>query len=159
MTCAVFVRFGSDCFKSCPDPTYSVDETMTCVSCEDKHCVNCDQSQCYWCQEGFYVFGDLVFFCMIYFCVSFCWTSVCLQTASVWTTVNPGSSWIRRVRTASRVTEPVEPAEGLATTTATPAKRGSCWRTGSVWSPVSWRSAPTHSSGTVRTASRLQAFF
>lgn len=52
------VRLGSDCYHSCPDRTYSVDDTMVCAPCEDKNCVICDPSQCYFCEEGFYVFGN-----------------------------------------------------------------------------------------------------
>ncbi len=53
------VRLGTDCHQSCPDRTYSVKETMVCAPCDDKHCDICDQSQCYWCNEGFYVFGNI----------------------------------------------------------------------------------------------------
>lgn len=53
----VSVRFGKDCHSSCPDRTYNVDETMTCVPCVDAQCLNCDPSQCYWCEEGSYVLG------------------------------------------------------------------------------------------------------
>ena len=52
------VRLGSDCHQSCPDRTYSVDDTMVCAPCEDKNCVICDPTQCYFCEEGFYVFGN-----------------------------------------------------------------------------------------------------
>uniref|UniRef100_A0A674NA07 Proprotein convertase subtilisin/kexin type 5b n=1 Tax=Takifugu rubripes TaxID=31033 RepID=A0A674NA07_TAKRU len=55
------VRFGTDCHRSCPDRTYSVDTTMTCAPCEDDKCVTCDPSQCYWCEDGFYALdGDCV---------------------------------------------------------------------------------------------------
>uniref|UniRef100_A0A671VLW9 Proprotein convertase subtilisin/kexin type 5b n=1 Tax=Sparus aurata TaxID=8175 RepID=A0A671VLW9_SPAAU len=47
------------CYHSCPDRTYSVDDTMVCAPCEDKNCVICDPSQCYFCEEGFYVFDGV----------------------------------------------------------------------------------------------------
>lgn len=50
-------RLGPDSDTSCPDRTYRVNITMTCVKCEDRHCSNCDQSQYYWCEQGFYVSG------------------------------------------------------------------------------------------------------
>lgn len=58
-TVLLSVRLGTDCHQSCPDRTYSVDDTMVCAPCEDKKCEICDQSQCYWCQEGLYVFGNV----------------------------------------------------------------------------------------------------
>ncbi|KAM7391946.1 hypothetical protein PAMP_022592 [Pampus punctatissimus] len=51
-----YYQLGTDCHQSCPDLTYSVDDSMVCAPCEDRRCVVCDQSQCYWCQQGFYVF-------------------------------------------------------------------------------------------------------
>ncbi|KAM8760711.1 proprotein convertase subtilisin/kexin type 5-like [Acanthopagrus schlegelii] len=51
-----YYQLGSDCHQSCPDRTYSVDDTMVCAPCEDKNCVICDPTQCYFCEEGFYVF-------------------------------------------------------------------------------------------------------
>uniref|UniRef100_A0A672HDG3 Proprotein convertase subtilisin/kexin type 5b n=1 Tax=Salarias fasciatus TaxID=181472 RepID=A0A672HDG3_SALFA len=48
-----------DCHVSCPDRTYSINETMQCSPCEDGHCEVCDQSQCYLCEEGFYVSGKI----------------------------------------------------------------------------------------------------
>uniref|UniRef100_A0A674DRX4 Proprotein convertase subtilisin/kexin type 5b n=1 Tax=Salmo trutta TaxID=8032 RepID=A0A674DRX4_SALTR len=50
-------ELGPDSDTSCPDRTYRVNITMTCVKCEDRHCSNCDQSQYYWCEQGFYVSG------------------------------------------------------------------------------------------------------
>ncbi|XP_062273839.1 proprotein convertase subtilisin/kexin type 5-like [Scomber scombrus] len=50
-----YYQFGTDCHQSCPDRTYSVDNTMVCAQCEDKQCVNCDHAQCYVCEDGFYV--------------------------------------------------------------------------------------------------------
>ncbi|KAM9360686.1 proprotein convertase subtilisin/kexin type 5-like [Symphorus nematophorus] len=49
-------QFGTDCHLSCPDRTYSVDDTMVCTPCEDTRCEICDESQCHWCEDGFYVF-------------------------------------------------------------------------------------------------------
>ncbi|CAB1321622.1 unnamed protein product [Coregonus sp. 'balchen'] len=45
------------CNKWLQSRTYRVNDTMTCVKCEDSHCSNCDQSQYYWC-EDFYVSGQ-----------------------------------------------------------------------------------------------------
>ncbi|KAA8592193.1 hypothetical protein FQN60_017648 [Etheostoma spectabile] len=50
-----YYQLGTDCHQSCPDQTYSENNTMICAPCEDKQCVICDQTQCYWCEEGFYV--------------------------------------------------------------------------------------------------------
>ncbi|KAJ0067867.1 hypothetical protein NL108_011448, partial [Boleophthalmus pectinirostris] len=52
-----YYQSGSDCHRSCPDRTYSLEETKRCAPCEDEHCLNCDQSECYWCESGFYVSG------------------------------------------------------------------------------------------------------
>ncbi|XP_030000063.1 proprotein convertase subtilisin/kexin type 5-like [Sphaeramia orbicularis] len=54
-----YYQLESDCYQSCPDQTYSVDEKMVCAPCEDKHCVNCDATQCYLCEEGFYVYDGV----------------------------------------------------------------------------------------------------
>ncbi|XP_061623990.1 proprotein convertase subtilisin/kexin type 5b isoform X1 [Phyllopteryx taeniolatus] len=51
-----FYQMFSDCYKSCPDGTIGVPESMTCAPCEDRRCTICDESQCYWCQPGFYLF-------------------------------------------------------------------------------------------------------
>ncbi|XP_051278441.1 proprotein convertase subtilisin/kexin type 5b isoform X2 [Dicentrarchus labrax] len=59
-----YYQLGTDCHHSCPDRTYSREDTMVCAPCEDKQCVNCDKSQCYWCEEGFYNFdGECVDHC------------------------------------------------------------------------------------------------
>ncbi|XP_078141236.1 proprotein convertase subtilisin/kexin type 5b isoform X1 [Centroberyx gerrardi] len=59
-----YYQFGTDCHHSCPDRTYSVNDSMVCARCADSHCVNCDPYQCYWCEEGFYVSdGDCVDHC------------------------------------------------------------------------------------------------
>uniref|UniRef100_A0AAV2MQD7 P/Homo B domain-containing protein n=1 Tax=Knipowitschia caucasica TaxID=637954 RepID=A0AAV2MQD7_KNICA len=50
-----YYQLGSDCHRSCPDGSFSLEEQKKCVPCEDKRCLNCDQNQCYWCKEGFYV--------------------------------------------------------------------------------------------------------
>lgn len=54
------VRFGTDCHRSCPDRSYSDDRKMVCLPCEDKKCEICDESQCYWCEDQFYVFGEVL---------------------------------------------------------------------------------------------------
>ncbi|XP_077377227.1 proprotein convertase subtilisin/kexin type 5b isoform X4 [Festucalex cinctus] len=53
-----FYKLDSDCYKSCPDGTIGVPDSMTCAPCEDRHCAICDESQCYWCQRGFYLFDN-----------------------------------------------------------------------------------------------------
>uniref|UniRef100_A0A3B4AJU9 P/Homo B domain-containing protein n=1 Tax=Periophthalmus magnuspinnatus TaxID=409849 RepID=A0A3B4AJU9_9GOBI len=45
------------CHRSCPDRTFSLEQTKQCAPCDDQHCLNCDQSECYWCEDGFYVSG------------------------------------------------------------------------------------------------------
>uniref|UniRef100_H3D124 Proprotein convertase subtilisin/kexin type 5b n=1 Tax=Tetraodon nigroviridis TaxID=99883 RepID=H3D124_TETNG len=50
-----YYQFGTDCHRSCPERTYSVDTNITCAPCEDAKCLTCDPSQCYWCEDGLYV--------------------------------------------------------------------------------------------------------
>ncbi|KAJ3604400.1 hypothetical protein NHX12_029141 [Muraenolepis orangiensis] len=50
-----YYKWGSDCYKFCPEGSLSVNGSMVCDRCEDHRCVNCDQNQCYWCEEGFYI--------------------------------------------------------------------------------------------------------
>ncbi|CAL8344486.1 unnamed protein product [Lota lota] len=50
-----YYKWGSDCYRFCPEGSFSVKDSMVCDHCEDQHCINCDQSQCYWCEEGFYI--------------------------------------------------------------------------------------------------------
>uniref|UniRef100_A0A667ZBY3 Growth factor receptor domain-containing protein n=1 Tax=Myripristis murdjan TaxID=586833 RepID=A0A667ZBY3_9TELE len=40
--CCVFLSFEDGCYKNCPVKTYSVEEDMSCVPC-DEHCVSCDE--------------------------------------------------------------------------------------------------------------------
>uniref|UniRef100_A0A3B4X2F5 SPC3 n=1 Tax=Seriola lalandi dorsalis TaxID=1841481 RepID=A0A3B4X2F5_SERLL len=41
-----FYNFQDGCYKNCPAKTYSVEEEMTCVPCDD-NCVSCDEHECY----------------------------------------------------------------------------------------------------------------
>lgn len=54
------VRLGPECHHSCPDRTYSVNDTMTCAPCEDEKCEICDHAQCYLCEDGFYILGNIL---------------------------------------------------------------------------------------------------
>uniref|UniRef100_A0AAV2IUA6 EGF-like domain-containing protein n=1 Tax=Knipowitschia caucasica TaxID=637954 RepID=A0AAV2IUA6_KNICA len=47
-------NFQDGCFKNCPAKTYSVEEEMTCVPC-DENCVSCDQHECYWCESDLFL--------------------------------------------------------------------------------------------------------
>ncbi|CAL8254264.1 unnamed protein product [Boreogadus saida] len=59
-----YYKWGSDCYRFCPERSFSVEDSMVCYPCEDQHCINCDQSQCYWCEEGFSILdGDCVDYC------------------------------------------------------------------------------------------------
>ncbi|XP_045923579.1 proprotein convertase subtilisin/kexin type 5-like [Micropterus dolomieu] len=49
-----FYNFQDGCYKNCPAKTYSVEEEMTCVACDD-NCVNCDEHECYWCETDFFL--------------------------------------------------------------------------------------------------------
>uniref|UniRef100_A0A3Q4GEQ2 Proprotein convertase subtilisin/kexin type 5-like n=1 Tax=Neolamprologus brichardi TaxID=32507 RepID=A0A3Q4GEQ2_NEOBR len=46
-----FYNFQDGCYKNCPAKTYSVEEEMTCVPCDD-NCVSCDEHECYWCEKA-----------------------------------------------------------------------------------------------------------
>lgn len=50
------VSFQDGCYKNCPAKTYSVDEDMTCVPC-DENCVSCDEHECYWCEADLFLSG------------------------------------------------------------------------------------------------------
>ncbi|XP_029372303.1 proprotein convertase subtilisin/kexin type 5 [Echeneis naucrates] len=49
-----FYNFQDGCYKSCPAKTYSVEEEMTCVPC-DNNCVSCDEHECYWCETDLFL--------------------------------------------------------------------------------------------------------
>ncbi|XP_057675882.1 proprotein convertase subtilisin/kexin type 5-like [Corythoichthys intestinalis] len=49
-----FYNFQDSCYKNCPAKTYSVDEEMTCIPC-DNNCVSCDQHECYWCETDLFL--------------------------------------------------------------------------------------------------------
>ncbi|KAM6984828.1 proprotein convertase subtilisin/kexin type 5 [Aplochiton taeniatus] len=49
-----FYKFLEGCYKNCPAKTYSVEEEMTCVPCDD-NCVSCDQHECYWCETDLFL--------------------------------------------------------------------------------------------------------
>lgn len=52
------VSFQDGCYKNCPAKTYSVEEEMTCVPCDD-NCVSCDEHECYWCESDLFLLGNL----------------------------------------------------------------------------------------------------
>ncbi|XP_044031068.1 proprotein convertase subtilisin/kexin type 5 [Siniperca chuatsi] len=49
-----FYNFQDGCYKNCPAKTYSVEEEMTCVPCDD-NCVSCDEHECYWCETDLFL--------------------------------------------------------------------------------------------------------
>ncbi|XP_068190180.1 proprotein convertase subtilisin/kexin type 5 [Antennarius striatus] len=49
-----FYSFQDGCYKNCPAKTYSVEEEMTCIPCDDT-CVSCDQHECYWCETDLFL--------------------------------------------------------------------------------------------------------
>uniref|UniRef100_A0A8D3DF75 SPC3 n=1 Tax=Scophthalmus maximus TaxID=52904 RepID=A0A8D3DF75_SCOMX len=48
------ISFQDGCYKNCPAKTYSVEEEMTCVPCDDS-CVSCDEHECYWCETDLFL--------------------------------------------------------------------------------------------------------
>ncbi|KAM4528249.1 proprotein convertase subtilisin/kexin type 5 [Odontesthes bonariensis] len=58
-----FYNFQDGCYKNCPAKTYSVEEEMTCVPCDD-NCVSCDEHECYWCETDLFLSeGKCVYLC------------------------------------------------------------------------------------------------
>uniref|UniRef100_A0A673ZZV9 Proprotein convertase subtilisin/kexin type 5-like n=1 Tax=Salmo trutta TaxID=8032 RepID=A0A673ZZV9_SALTR len=55
ISCIEF-RFQDGCYKNCPAKTFSVEEEMTCVPCDEK-CVSCDEHECYWCETDLFLSG------------------------------------------------------------------------------------------------------
>uniref|UniRef100_A0A3P8ZHH6 P/Homo B domain-containing protein n=1 Tax=Esox lucius TaxID=8010 RepID=A0A3P8ZHH6_ESOLU len=51
-----FYKFQDGCYKNCPAKTYSVEDQMTCVPCDEK-CVSCDEHECYWCETDLFLSG------------------------------------------------------------------------------------------------------
>uniref|UniRef100_A0A8C1E302 Proprotein convertase subtilisin/kexin type 5a n=1 Tax=Cyprinus carpio carpio TaxID=630221 RepID=A0A8C1E302_CYPCA len=51
-----YYKFEKGCYKHCPSKTYTVEETMSCVSCEHD-CVSCDEDECYWCEADLFLSG------------------------------------------------------------------------------------------------------
>jgi len=49
-------RFEDGCYKICPAKTYTVEETMSCESCEHD-CVSCDEDECHWCEADLFLSG------------------------------------------------------------------------------------------------------
>ncbi|KTG42889.1 hypothetical protein cypCar_00035523 [Cyprinus carpio] len=49
-----YYKFEKGCYKHCPSKTYTVEETMSCVSCEHD-CVSCDEDECYWCEADLFL--------------------------------------------------------------------------------------------------------
>uniref|UniRef100_A0A668VWI4 SPC3 n=1 Tax=Oreochromis aureus TaxID=47969 RepID=A0A668VWI4_OREAU len=54
-----FYNFQDGCYKNCPAKTYSVEEEMTCVPCDD-NCVSCDEHECYWCESDLFLLGNFI---------------------------------------------------------------------------------------------------
>ncbi|XP_072564200.1 proprotein convertase subtilisin/kexin type 5b isoform X2 [Paramormyrops kingsleyae] len=52
-----YYQFEFQCYKSCPDKTYSDSNSMTCEPCGDQ-CVTCDDSACFWCEDGYFLSDD-----------------------------------------------------------------------------------------------------
>ncbi|XP_067340936.1 proprotein convertase subtilisin/kexin type 5 isoform X1 [Channa argus] len=49
-----FYNFQDGCYQICPAKTYTVEEDMTCVPCDD-NCVSCDEHECYWCETDLFL--------------------------------------------------------------------------------------------------------
>ncbi|CAB1318072.1 unnamed protein product [Coregonus sp. 'balchen'] len=49
-----FYKFQDGCYKNCPAKTFSVEEEMACVPCDEK-CVSCDEHECYWCETDLFL--------------------------------------------------------------------------------------------------------
>ncbi|KAK7896490.1 hypothetical protein WMY93_021815 [Mugilogobius chulae] len=49
-----FYNFQEGCYRACPAKTYSVEEEMSCVPC-DENCMSCDEHECYWCESDLYL--------------------------------------------------------------------------------------------------------
>ncbi|XP_061589572.1 LOW QUALITY PROTEIN: proprotein convertase subtilisin/kexin type 5 [Cololabis saira] len=49
-----FYTFQDGCYRNCPAKTYSVEEEMTCLPCDDS-CVSCDEHECYWCETDLFL--------------------------------------------------------------------------------------------------------
>ncbi|CAB1448387.1 unnamed protein product [Pleuronectes platessa] len=57
LSCTVgFYNFQDGCYNNCPAKTYSMDQEMTCVPCDDS-CVSCDEHECYWCETDLFLSG------------------------------------------------------------------------------------------------------
>uniref|UniRef100_H2LJC9 Proprotein convertase subtilisin/kexin type 5a n=1 Tax=Oryzias latipes TaxID=8090 RepID=H2LJC9_ORYLA len=52
-----FYNFQDGCYRNCPAKTYSVEEEMSCVPC-DENCVSCDEHECYWCETDLFLSGE-----------------------------------------------------------------------------------------------------
>uniref|UniRef100_A0A3Q4AME9 SPC3 n=1 Tax=Mola mola TaxID=94237 RepID=A0A3Q4AME9_MOLML len=57
-----FYSFQESCYKNCPAKTYSVEEKMTCIPC-DESCVSCDEHECYWCETDLFLSGKTAPIC------------------------------------------------------------------------------------------------
>lgn len=55
-TAAFVISFQNGCYRNCPAKTYSVEEEMTCVQC-DENCVSCGVDECYWCETDLFLSG------------------------------------------------------------------------------------------------------
>uniref|UniRef100_A0A3B3BUC8 SPC3 n=1 Tax=Oryzias melastigma TaxID=30732 RepID=A0A3B3BUC8_ORYME len=57
-----FYNFQDGCYRNCPAKTYSVEEEMSCVPCDD-NCVSCDEHECYWCETDLFLSGETTKLC------------------------------------------------------------------------------------------------
>lgn len=53
-------RFKNFCYIGCPDSTYSRDSIMTCLPCKSS-CLSCTEDECIYCEEGFYLKGNVLY--------------------------------------------------------------------------------------------------
>ncbi|KAM8872819.1 proprotein convertase subtilisin/kexin type 5 [Synchiropus picturatus] len=49
-----YYNFQDACYRDCPAKTFSVEDQMTCIPCDDT-CVSCDQNKCYWCETDLFL--------------------------------------------------------------------------------------------------------
>lgn len=66
-TAPFLISFQDGCYRNCPAKTYSVEEEMSCVPCDD-NCVSCDEHECYWCETDLFLSGETTKLCVANFC-------------------------------------------------------------------------------------------
>ncbi|XP_076844464.1 proprotein convertase subtilisin/kexin type 5 isoform X2 [Brachyhypopomus gauderio] len=49
-----YYKYEEGCYKHCPAKTYPVEDTMSCVVCE-QGCVSCDAEECHWCETDLFL--------------------------------------------------------------------------------------------------------